>query len=330
MLKFFKHSYIAQLVAIVLLVAALWIPVFVSDTPDPVVGSPTTPLYNVLATLFGFSSLAITILTFVVFVVSVFFFNSMMTVNQLVTRNSSIAALVFVLCLCCTPLQNEYYPFLLACPFIMMAMQIIYLVYQIEKPETYLMNAGLFISLASMLYFPSIVLIIWVLLSLLVMEIKKFRYFLIPILGFLLPYFILLAYFYFTRSLVENVDAYLLAFNGLGFEKLAMKTSETIVLAVFFVLLVMSFLIIKSRDADNSLSTRKKICVTMLLLVFGFLTLFMQKPMMSNGLILMILAVFVSMALCYVKKTKVVDIVIFVIMMAVVAGKYLPFFGVEL
>jgi hypothetical protein len=330
MLKFFKHSYIAQLIVIVLLFVALWIPVFISHVSEVAVGTPATPLYNLIAGIFGSSSLAMTIFTFFVCGTSVFFFNSMLTVNQLVTRNSSIGALVFILCMSCVPIQDEFYPFMLASPFIMMAMQTIYLIYQVEKPEAYLMNAGFFVALASMMYFPSIILIIWVLLSILIMDIRGVRLSIIPILGFTLPYFILVICFYFNSSLLENFDNYSLAFNELGFEKLGIGKLEMTVLIIVFVLAALAIMRIRSGNADNSVSTRKKINVTILLFIFSFLMLFMQKPVMCNGLIFMVLAVFISMALCYVKKSKLVDIIIVLVMLAVIANQYLPLFGIKI
>ena len=202
MLKFFKHNYITQLIAIMLLVAALWIPVFVSHVSEVATGSPITPLYNLVKNIFASSSLALTIFTFVVFGVSVLFFNSMLSVNQLVTRNSSIGAFVFVLCMCCVPIEDEFYPFLLAMPLIMMVLQTVYLIYQVEKPEPYLMNSGFFIAMASMFYFPAILLIAWVLIAMVIMDFRQLKHFLIPILGLVFPYFILFVIFYFNHSLV--------------------------------------------------------------------------------------------------------------------------------
>ena len=330
MIKFFRHSYIAQLVVIVLLMVALWIPAFISNVSEVAVGSPTTPLYNFFANIFGSSSLAMTIFTFVVFGSSVLFFNSMLSVNQLVTRNSSIGAFVYVLCLCCVPIQDEFYPFLLSSTFIMMAMQTVYLIYQVEKPEPYLMNAGFFIALASMFYFPAIILIFWVLLALVIMDIRGFKLFVIPILGFLTPYFFLFVFFYFNRTLIENIDNYSLAFNELGFEKLGMTTLQLIALILVFVFVGLSLLMIKSENADNSVATQKKETVTIWLFAFGFLMLFMQKPVVCNGLIFIVLAVLVSMALSYVKKSKLIDIVLIVLMFAIIANQYLPLFGIVL
>lgn len=330
MLKFFKHNYITQLIAIMLLVAALWIPVFVSHVSEVATGSPITPLYNLVKNIFASSSLALTIFTFVVFGVSVLFFNSMLSVNQLVTRNSSIGAFVFVLCMCCVPIEDEFYPFLLAMPLIMMVLQTVYLIYQVEKPEPYLMNSGFFIAMASMFYFPAILLIAWVLIAMVIMDFRQLKHFLIPILGLVFPYFILFVIFYFNHSLVEYINDYALSFRELGFEGLGMSTLELIVVALVFVFTVLSLLVIKSENADNSIATRKKVAVTLWLLAFGFLMLFIQKPVIYNGLIFMVVAVLISMALCYVEKTKIIDIVIVVLMLTIIVNQYLPLFGINL
>jgi len=330
MLKFFKHSYIAQLIVIVLLLAALWIPVFVKHVSDVAVGTPTTPFYNLIADIFGFSSLALTVFTFIVFSLSVLFFNSMLSVNQLVTRNSSIGAFVFILCMSGVQIQDEFYPFLLATPFIMMVIHTIYLIYQVEKPEPYLMNAGVFVAIASMFYFPSIILIVWVLIAMIIMDIRGFKRSLVPVMGFLIPYFILFVCFYYDHTLIDNVQNYSLTFNVLSLERLGMTTLELVALMLVFVFMGLSLMVIRSEDADNSVSTRKKVSVTVLLLIFSFLMLFMQKPVMCNGLIFMVLAIFVSMALCYIKKSKVIDIVLVILMVAIVANQYLPLFGIKL
>lgn len=330
MLKFFRHSYIAQLVAIVLLIVVLWIPAFVTQLSDITAGTPTTPLYNLIANIFGSSSLAMTIFTFVIFGISVLFFNSMLSVNQLVTRNSSIGAFVFVLCMCCVQIRDEYYPLLLASTFIMMAMQTIYLIYQVEKPESYLMNSGVFVALASMVYYPAILLIFWVLLSLIIMKVRSLKHFFIPILGFLFPYFILLICVYFNHTLVEKYYDYLLAFNDFGFEKLGLTSMETLALILVFVFMGLSLMMIKSGNADNSIGTRKKINVTLWLFAFGFMMLFLQKPVAYNGLIFMVLAVIVSMALSYVKKSKLIDVALIILMLAIITNQYLPLFGIQI
>lgn len=330
MIKFFKHSYIAQLIVIVLLLVALWIPACVMQVSEMAAESPITPIYNLIVFVFGSSSLALTLLSLAVFVVSMLLFNSILSVNQLVIRNSSIGAFIFVLSMSCVPIQDEYYPFLLACPFIMMVLQIVYLIYQIDKPEAYLMNAGFFIALASMIYFPSILLIFWVLIAMFVMDVKEHKHFVIPIVGFLFPYFILFVCFYFNHTLIDKINEYSLAFKEIGLEKLGAQTADLLVIMIVLALTWLSLMVIFSEKFDNSLATRKKVDITIWLFVFGFIMLFIHKPVMCNGLIFMVLAVFVSMVLSYVKKTKIINVVLLVMMCMIIANQYLPLLGIKL
>ena len=70
--------------------------------------------------------------------------------------------------------------------------------------------------------------------------------------------------------------------------------------------------------------------VTVVLYLFSILMLFTERQVTCNGLIYIVSAVSISMALCYVKKSRLVDIVIVILMLAVLANQYLPLFGIEI
>ena len=48
MIKFFRQSYVIQYVVIALLAIALWIPAFMSGKAVTGLGSPVTPLFNLI------------------------------------------------------------------------------------------------------------------------------------------------------------------------------------------------------------------------------------------------------------------------------------------
>lgn len=330
MLKFFKYNYIPQLIVIVLLIAAMWVPVFITQSYDAPYEYPTTPMYNVLLGIMGNSNLAMTILVMLLFGSCVFVFNSMMTVDNLVTRYSSIFSFVMVLCLCCVPIHNEYYPFLIAMPFMVMAQQTIFLIYNVDKPERYLMNTGIFIAIGSMFYIPAILMIIWVLVALLIHGIREMRIYIIPIVGLMVPYFVMIALVYIFGDYFEVVNDYSGAFASLSLTRLDISTMEKIVLLTVSLLTVFSIITIWSRNASNLISVRKRKRVTMVLLGISVVMLFAQHPVMSNGMFFMMAAILISMALCNVKRTKLVDALMVIMMLAVIANQYLPLFGIML
>lgn len=325
MLKFFKYNYVIQIVVVALIAVIVWLPVFFRLPDELPTVSMTTPLYLLLTKLVWSSPLVLTIITFVVFLFCTFFFNTILTSNQLASRNSSFGALTFVLTMSCMPISCEHYQFMLACPFILFVMHTAYLLLQTENPEPYLFNIGSLIALASMFYYPSIILILWMLLMILTLKNKTFRLLLVPFSGFMFPYFVMFVIAYFSRTIPEFFETYSVGFCGLSFYKITLSSSEIIVYAVAFVLLLLSYLKINN-SADNSINMRKRISNTLLLLFFSVVMMAMRKPTTSNGLMLVILAIFYALALSLMKKSRIFDVVFVILMVGVIAIQYLPLF----
>ena len=102
-------------------------------------------------------------------------------------------------------------------------------------------------------------------------------------------------------------------------------SEDVIALSVLSVLFLLSYLKIKT-SADNSIHTRKRIGITLLLLLFSVLMMLMQTPMNSNGLIFMVLAIFFAVALSTMRKSNIVSALILVFMIGALATQYLPLF----
>lgn len=109
MLNFFKHSYISQQVAVVLMALVLWMPAFITKSAF-VPGGYNTPLYNIIISLFDFSPLLLNIIAFAVYLFCIFLFNSVLSANRLVSKYSTVGALSFLLMMCCSPELHSCYP----------------------------------------------------------------------------------------------------------------------------------------------------------------------------------------------------------------------------
>ena len=158
MLNFFKHSFLAQHLVIVMMALILWMPAFITKSAF-IPGENITPLYNVIISIFDFSPFILNTLAFAVYLVCIFLFNSVLSANRLVTKNNTVGSLTFGLMMCFAPQLHSCYPFIFACPFILMAMHTLFLIYQTDNPENYMMNIGYFIAIASLFYYPSVFLI---------------------------------------------------------------------------------------------------------------------------------------------------------------------------
>ena len=119
--------------------------------------------------------------------------------------------------MCCVPQLHSCYPFIFACPFILMAMHTLFLIYQTDNPENYMMNIGYFIAVASLFYYPSVFLVAWVIISFLILGFREIRYIMIPVTGFLLVngLFIGLASLFGDISML--MDSYSKFFRNINF-----------------------------------------------------------------------------------------------------------------
>lgn len=330
MLRFFRHSYPKQQITIVLLALILWLPAFLVKTPF-VPANQTMPLYSLLVDILNFSPFILNVLSFAVYLFSVFLFNSVLSANRLVSKYSTIGGFYFVLVMCCLPGLHRCYPFLMACPFILITMQTIFLIYQTETPEIYMMNIGYFIALASMFYFPSIFLILWVIIAFIIMGYNNIRYFLIPVTSFLISYIIMFVITYFTGTIFTHFETYLDFFRNFSFAVDSLRYSNYLVLIVTGIFFIFSIVrLITDKTVEKSIIIRKRISIIVILVFFAISMLFVQEPIICNSLIFMIFAFFYSVAVSDIKKSKIADIIITVLLIAIIVNQYLPLFGINI
>lgn len=326
MLSFFKNSYISQQIAVVVIALVLWLPAFITKSAF-IPGESQTPLYNIIVSLLGFSPFLLNVLAFIVYLLSVFLFNSMLSANRLVSKYSTIGAFSFVVMLCCSPELHSCYPFIFACPFILMAMHTLFLIYQTDAPENYMMNIGYFIGIASLFYYPSTFLIIWVLLSFLIFKFKGIRLFLIPIVGFLIINALLLGISFMFGRYEILIDSYSHFFRNISFSFELTGLNKTLLIVGGILFLISLLRTIGNKSSDKGTNVRKRIGVSLLLTVFAIVIFFIQKPLMNNALIFMMFAMFYAITLSDIRKSRIANIIMIAFLIFVLATQYLPLFS---
>ena len=329
MLSFFRHSYLAQHFAIIMMALVLWMPAFITKSAF-IPGESTTPLYNVIVSTFAFSPFLINALAFAVYLICIFLFNSVLSANRLVTKNNTVGAFTFGLMMCCVPQLHSCYPFIFACPFILMAMHTLFLIYQTDNPENYMMNIGYFIAIASLFYYPSVFLMIWVVISFLILGFREIRYLMIPITGFLLVNGLFVGLAFLFGNIDVLIDSYSIFFRNVNFFYDLNGTDE-VLLIIFGVLFLISLLrILSNRASDKGSNIRKRVGVAVILTIFSFVMFFMHTPLMNNSIVFMMFAFFYAMALSDIKKTKIANVITIIVTLIILANQYLPLLGISL
>ena len=329
MLNFFKHSFLAQHLVIVMMALILWMPAFITKSAF-IPGENTTPLYNVIISIFDFSPFILNTLAFAVYLVCIFLFNSVLSANRLVTKNNTVGSLTFGLMMCFAPQLHSCYPFIFACPFILMAMHTLFLIYQTDNPENYMMNIGYFIAIASLFYYPSVFLVFWVIISFFILGFREIRYILIPITGFLMVNGMFVGIVFLFGNIDMLIHSYSNFFRNINFFY-DLNGSDGILLIIFSILFLISFLrTLSNRASDKGSNIRKRVGVAIALTFFSLFMFFIHTPLLNNSLIFMMFAFFYAITLSDIKKTRLANLVTIVVTLLILVNQYLPLFGITI
>jgi hypothetical protein len=177
----------------------LWIPAFEHFGKLPI--NNTMPLYELyIKGANGFPWLHPTIAILLLAGQSILL-NFILNKNEILVKKSFLPALFYCLLLsCCKPMLH-FYPLLFANLFILLALNKICSSYRADEAFSDMFDAGFFIAIASLFYFPSIIIfpLIWV--GMIVIRPFIWREWVISFLGLLLPYLFTFTYYYWYDKL---------------------------------------------------------------------------------------------------------------------------------
>ena len=322
MIKFFRQSYAIQYVVIALLAIALWIPAFLAGKVPSGLEKPVTPIFNLINGVLDFSTYAQITFAFLLLVFETLIFNAILVDHQIVGKVSTMGAFVFVLLMSLTNTQTTFYTFALATLFILLMLRAYFSVHLAPKPELGLADAGILIALASMCYFPSIVLILWSIIVLPVAKKGTLRLQLIPIVGFLFVYFLYFLGVYLFGDLPSVWSGYRDYFtsNQFSIKGFNIKNISLLVLLV----VPTAFLLFGSANAtfEKTVAVRTKISMITIMFIFAVLLLFLGGNILMNGLIFIVLSILISYAFSYIGNTGWANLFLTLFLILVFANHY--------
>ena len=233
-----------------------------------------------------------------------------------------LAMVVFVLLMNLTGTQTSFYPFALSAIFIILAINTLYEVYQLPNPEMSLLKTGVFIALASMCYFPTILLVLWVFIALPIAKKGTLRLQLIPLFGFLFVYFVYFVAVYLFGDFLTLMHGYRDYFTSIKF---SVETFNLKIILLLVILIVPTmFLLFGSSNSnfEKTVAVRTKISMAVIMLVFSIVMLFLGGNVLMNGLVFIALAILISYAFSYLGNTGWADMFLALFLILVFANQY--------
>lgn len=291
LIRFFRSSFLLQNLMVLIVAAVLWLPAFIKPIP-PVAAYGLQPIYSgMLSVLQNHVFLSI-VIAFLILLFSAFYINAILAANGLIGRVASAAALLLVLFFSFSPRQTVFYPLLLALPLLIYLLSTLFKMYESQGNEFNIFNAASAVSLLSMIDIRFLLLFVWLYVALFMLRIVKLKEWLIPFLGFIVPYFFLAAYFFLRNKLLASVEKWLQT-AALYDVTLPAAPSflDALLLALMLIILIQSILIVASPISDHSIFMRKKKSILNALFLFAIAFLFLNYAQPVHALLFLLPAV---------------------------------------
>ena len=202
LIRITKSNYSAQLTLAIMLALGLWIPNFFSDTSPQIADSPTF-LYSLLFDWVQNHILLAKLIAFVCLILQALMLTELVRAHSL-SKNPMFVGLVYIVLMSAQSDWQIIQPFLISNFFVIAAFSYLFKIYDRKEPYEYVFNATFFLALASLLtasLLPLATIVFWIFI---LYSVSGWREWLIAIIGFAFPFFVL----FLWASLTENMDVF--------------------------------------------------------------------------------------------------------------------------
>ena len=311
-IKFFKSSFFSQYLIIAVIGLSLWLSAFINPPAMPEPENPV-PLYSLLFFLLHDNPTLAAFIGFIIVLAETYWLTRILTHHELVLKNSSLSALIFLVLMSFLPGQLTLNPINISLGF--MVLILYHLLISYNKPEHLdrIFAAGFFTSIASLFYLPFLLWFFFVIVSFLVFRAGNWRAWMAAVIGLITPFIYLIVWYYWFDELYIRGQEYfaffshILVFPNPFHTDFWILSGCTLVLATWG---VFSF----SSGPEKTVEIRTKANILIWTLLFTAISFIYTRSMAiyHPALAMPAIAMAITGTLTNLKKTKVAEIILMV------------------
>ncbi len=206
-IRFFKTNQLATLIALPLFAALLWLATWIK--PQVVVAFSAMSFYTLFKSINQFPLIA-ALLSFALVMIQAFYLSRLINkydLRESRERSNFLAALFAVLFLSVFPAFRTLLPQHVSGIFLLLMVDRIFDSYRKEPAFSNCFDAGFFVSIATLFYFPAVIFLPLIYIGFSVLRAFAWREWLITLLGFLIPWFFVFTWFFWFDQTGEMFSA---------------------------------------------------------------------------------------------------------------------------
>jgi len=317
-IKFFKSSFFIQYLVIAVIGLSLWISAFIEPPGMPAPEGPV-PLYALLYHIFINQPFLSTLVGFLLVIAETYWLTTILSHHELVLKNSSLSALVFLVLLSFLPGQLALNPINISLGFMILILY--HLLISYNKPEHLdrIFAAGFFTAIASLFYVPFLLWFVFVIISFLVFRAGNWRAWLAGLIGLVTPFLYLAAWYFWQNELIARMYKYLDFFSHILVYPNPFHTDFWILSGFTLLLALWGILYFRAGKVEKTVEIRAKTNILLWTLVFTMISFVYARSMaiFHPALAMPAMSMVITGTLTHLKKTRVAEIILMIYFFAV-------------
>ncbi len=309
-----------------LVLMVMW--VFILPKPEIINTENAFPLFLYVFQIVRQSRIALIVISLLFVVLQAFFLTNVINKQGVLRETSHLPALLYVVLMSCFPEQLSFNPLLFANFFIIVFLNSIFNFYRSDTAVFEVFNAGVFIGLASLFYWPCLFLFPLTMASLFVLRPFNMREWAVSFLGVLLPFiFFGVVLFWLDMLSVNSIKSILEPLYRVQFST-AYNGTYIILTAILAIILIASLWRF-SRDLNNfsNLRARKFLAIIVWFFLFAALSYLVasKNSMIGLSFLAIPLSVIISSYFLSLKNQFLAELVFLLLLAAVIYNQVLYF-----
>ncbi len=318
MLRIFRTNQLFTSVLLLLYAAALKLVVFWAPFNWTPAGQGW--LSDLLYQWIHWQSPTAQVLSIILLGVQAFTVNYLVLDNRLSNENTLLPGVFFVLLSCAFPDFLYLSPVLLGNTFFLFGLAEVLKVYKRPKCADNIFNAGFWVGMASLFYFPFIFMLVVIVASLIILRAPKMRELILALLGTITLFWLIGTGFYLAGNLTDFLSVQFREnFQFLGFAESSFPAQSWIKLGLFALLLLWCVLSTGSFFSKKNMEAQKKITILYWVLAGGLIAGFFQKAATLDHLLMLVPALGVFLGFSFEKmKPSIAEALHFIFFVSVI------------
>ncbi len=309
-----------------LVLMVMW--VFILPKPEIINTENAFPLFLYVFQIVRQSRVALIVISLLFVVLQAFFLTNVINKQGVLRETSHLPALLYVVLMSCFPEQLSFNPLLFANFFIIVFLNSIFNFYRSDTAVFEVFNAGVFIGLASLFYWPCLFLFPLTMASLFVLRPFNMREWAVSFLGVLLPFVFFGAVLFWLDMLsVNSIKSILEPLYRVQFS--TSYNGTYIILTAILAIILIASLWRFSRDLNNfaKLRARKFLAIIVWFFLFAALSYLVasKNSMIGLSFLAIPLSVIISNYFLSLKNQLLAELVFLLLLAAVIYNQVLYF-----